>query len=1540
MGALWRGERREFLPLTAAACASILAGSALVATRLVGKQVDPASLALHRYLIAVLLLSPLLVRRPRPPLKDLLSIAGLGVIFFGCLPLALTAGLHRTSASHAAIWVALSPAFTLLGASVLKLERLNVRKALGIVFSLSAVVCMQRSGSGGPPDLLASGALFTVALCTALYNVLSPPFTRKYSARVVVGYGSLAGAFFLLMAVAFEGRLDSFTRYDRYGLWGVLYLGAGCSALAMTLWAWSLSRTTPSRVAVFLNLNPLTASLLGGLVLGENLRWSMLGALPLALVGITLVTWSRRGGERSSAFVFDLWVLRGLAWLERLDVRRGSRAPTRAALQLVVGTLAAGRYRLDALLGEGGMGKVWLALDTLEGRQVAFKEMRAGNANAPEAAEAVAFKREFYTMTKLQHPNTVKVFDYGVLPSGDRFLTMDVVRGTDLRQLLDRGPVPLEKLYRILTEMAQVLGFIHSRLYVHCDIKSDNIRLNDRGQVKLMDFGLMHQLGTPSNGVLKGTPAYMAPEVAKGGVIDQRTDLYSLGVLAFELATGHYPFTGRTLTELLSAHLEHPVPHLATFRDVPPALDQLVQKLMAKAPSDRFRDAGALLAALAPLSNVPPEETSYEARTSYLHCADLIGRTEEQARLRHHLAEVQMGRGVSLFVSAPAGVGKTRLLQEFRLSVKLADVSFLVGQCRIEGQAPLEPLVEALTQVLPLTSPKTLARFGPLLARILPAVRALGIAEAAPTDPVTDKVQLLEALKGWLGEVSEEHSFLICLEDLHWADAATLEFTNVLIRSLVGRRAMVLGTFRSNEVDRLSTLFQTVDEQLTQQLELPLLSPDATDQLTRAMLGQVGGHETLVARLYAATAGNAFFITETIRAWIEAGVLLLEHGTWRSQTRFEELQLPSSIEEVVSQRVGHLEAPTLGFCRRASPLGRQMRLRELQEVSGLPDPELFAMLDELVERQFIQKVEDSFFFSHDTVRRAVYESMSGEERVAAHLQVALALERVHGDGAEREAALLGYHFALGHERPKAISYLLRAARLSRRTNLMLKATEQWAQAAELIEDGEYPQKMRTLIELWAQLIEVGMTAHPPTCVKYADKLFAVWDQQLNLSEAVRQFHREDERLRRGPRFFTRRKLVRIWSEQPLKAESQDPLRIIPKAFIYRSMEGIALSSLGQDARVLSLSDQMAADNPKPGPYRAAAYVSKAIYLLHTGQFEELARGARDALSWYQDHLRTVGTLPRMLWKDYTMSHHFLTVEQAMTGVAIDEEVWKRGMDLAQQHRFGDVVWFLQASRGVVASLAGDPTAMQTAYDRLVDGLRKMGNPMMAESRLVIWVSMYWFQRLEQEQAEAVCRKLDAWRLKLPHDRWMERYALAHRALYQALFGVAGEAQVAIDAAFAAVQDVPSFRLGAQLWAARSRTSLRLGDRNGAVNSAERALAQAEGSATRCTWDAWTARRALAEAVGGQPGMDRAEQLVSDTRAAQNPFHEALALFTLAQVAADTDRARAAQALQRSQEQLETLRCTAWLKELELFRQRAGAAASRRPALTTLGEASG
>ncbi|MFP2933442.1 protein kinase domain-containing protein, partial [Pyxidicoccus sp. 3LG] len=769
-----------------------------------------------------------------------------------------------------------------------------------------------------------------------------------------------------------------------------------------------------------------------------------------------------------------------------------------------MGTVVTGRYRVEGLLGEGGMGRIWLASDLHEQRRVALKEMQvpAGLTAAKTEELVLMFRHEFFAMKKLQHPGTLKVFDWGMTEAGNRFITMEVVDGKDLSTLVRDEPLDTRTLYRVLIQMAQVLAFLHSRLYVHCDIKASNVRITSSGAVKLMDFGVMHQLGTPSPGRLKGTLEYLAPEWQRGANIDGRADLYSLGVMAYYLVTRRLPFKRNTPAALLADHLTRPPPKPSTICPVAPQLEEIILLLLAKDPRERFQDAGELLEALCHASGEPPPEETLSARASYLHVPEVVGRGAELEALMNGLAEADWGQSHAVLIGAPAGVGKTRLLQEFELQAKLAELPFGRGQCRAEGQAPLAPITQALRALLPHTPVDLLERLSPKLGRLLPGLGPDAI--AVPQAVGEEKLAFFGALAEWVQVLGRQMTLVLCFEDLQWADSATLEVLNVLIRTLHGTRGMVVGTFRSGELSRLSLAFQTVDEKLTTRMDLEPLAAEHVRTLVELALPGLSVPEGFVARLHETTGGNAFFATECLRALVEENALTRVRGRWEAAEGLDTRPLPASIRDAVLARLATAPPEQVALLRKLAPAGRSLELPMVRALADLPEVELFAVLDGIVERQFLQEVEGRYVFTHDTVHQAVYDTTPEDVRRVAHGQVALALQTLHSARADLSRTV-GWHYLRSSEPELAIGPLLDAGRAAIEAQALLEATLLLKEAAALLEAApDFPGRDRLLLRIWVTMVEVGYSSDPPISLRFVEKLFAHWTSTVDLVEGRRQ----------------------------------------------------------------------------------------------------------------------------------------------------------------------------------------------------------------------------------------------------------------------------------------------------------------------------------------------------------------------------------------------------------------------------------------------------
>jgi serine/threonine protein kinase len=271
-----------------------------------------------------------------------------------------------------------------------------------------------------------------------------------------------------------------------------------------------------------------------------------------------------------------------------------------------------GNYRITELLGEGGMGAVYLAEHPGIGRKAAVKVLHPDLTRHDEIA--TRFFNEARAANAIRHPGIVEVYDFGTLPSGVSYIVMEFLRGESLAKRLRAGAMQTDAAVRIASQAADALGAAHAVGIVHRDLKPDNLYVcpdprNPGGEmVKVLDFGIAKLAGGPTDpgsvktrtGVVMGTPIYMSPEQCRGTrTVDHRSDIYSLGVIFYEMLVGQPPFVSEGFGDLVNMHLNVPPASARSKRaEIPLALDALVMKMLAKNPEDRYAEMGEVQAAL------------------------------------------------------------------------------------------------------------------------------------------------------------------------------------------------------------------------------------------------------------------------------------------------------------------------------------------------------------------------------------------------------------------------------------------------------------------------------------------------------------------------------------------------------------------------------------------------------------------------------------------------------------------------------------------------------------------------------------------------------------------------------------------------------------------------------------------------------------------------------------------------------------------------------------------------------------------------------
>ena len=400
-----------------------------------------------------------------------------------------------------------------------------------------------------------------------------------------------------------------------------------------------------------------------------------------------------------------------------------------------------GRYRIERMLGKGGMGSVYAARDGATGERVALKCMH------PDASARALqlFKREYQTLHGLRHPSIVQVYDYG-LEEGAPFYTMELLDGCDLSEV---APLPWRAVCSHLRQIASLLGLLHARRLLHRDISPRNIWVLPDGRLKLIDFGALTPFGPPSEVI--GTPPFIAPEWLStqptAVVVDQRADLFSLGALGYWLVTGFHAYPAKTVRDLARAWEQEPAaPSSVTSAELPAELDVLLLSLLRLERDARPPTTEVLIGRIDAIAG-PVAEPADHAVRGYVRSNAFVGRASELRSFEQQLKNPR--QGAAFLIESPAGLGRTRLLDELSVLARLSGASAVSvrGQARERAHGVMNDLALGLLARLPEEAVRAAQPYARVLAQLSPEVaRALGQHVRTPAELVTARDQVREAL--------------------------------------------------------------------------------------------------------------------------------------------------------------------------------------------------------------------------------------------------------------------------------------------------------------------------------------------------------------------------------------------------------------------------------------------------------------------------------------------------------------------------------------------------------------------------------------------------------------------------------------------------------------------------------------------------------------------------------------------------------------------------------------------------------------------------
>ncbi len=829
-----------------------------------------------------------------------------------------------------------------------------------------------------------------------------------------------------------------------------------------------------------------------------------------------------------------------------------------------LGSLLDRRYRLLERVGEGGAGVVYRALHEEMGRPVAIKVLHPELFPSPVAL--ARFRREARAAGALVHPHAVTVFDFGRTQEGEPYLAMEYCDGGALSdRLAVSGALPGAAVVSLLAGIAAAVDAAHRQGIVHRDLKPGNILF--AGEVaKVADFGLARMLESEDPGLTGGhaigSPFYMSPEQCQGRPAGTASDVYSLGVIAYTLLTGEVPFRRGTAQEVLLAHLtEQPRSPDTLQPGLGRALALAVMRALAKNPDARPGSAGQFLAgleqaleqpleqktlasplpALAPAGEAPGAAGATAATASRSGTARLrramrerssgvapepIGRGEELALLTELLEAAAAGSGQLVTIAGEPGAGKSTLAHAFLRRARLASPGARLALGRSPehfGSAEAySPFLDALGNLLASSERESLV---PRLLELAPtwAVHFPGVASEAEAGTGETLAGMrsrdrmpreFAAFVAAIASTSGGRPLVLLLEDLQWADPASVDLLAYLAPRLDSVKLMLVATYRPADVESQRHPLRAVLASLgrgnlpwTEIAPAPFADSEVAAFLERE-LGSPPPPE-LVDFALRRTEGNPLFLLNVLNHLLQTGAVARDGDRVvlaRSLDSMDRI-VPEGMVALIREKVERLDEADKRLLTAASVEGLEFTAALVAQLTERDEMEIEERLRSLQSaHRLVEPIGDvelagghtsqRFRFVHSLYQHAFYDALAPKRRAAKHLLAAEALTRLHSGRLETMRVALALHCEMGRDFAQAIEHHLAAAELAAARNPR-DARPLLAKALELAEKLPSEQSVVRRAEL---LIRLGR--HDAETAEFAGDVALYARAERAVSEAL------------------------------------------------------------------------------------------------------------------------------------------------------------------------------------------------------------------------------------------------------------------------------------------------------------------------------------------------------------------------------------------------------------------------------------------------------
>ena len=685
------------------------------------------------------------------------------------------------------------------------------------------------------------------------------------------------------------------------------------------------------------------------------------------------------------------------------------RSGASARKSLPTGVVLDRRYRVEGLLGRGGMGYVYRVFDTAREEVVALKQLAPAHTDSGQAATTgsiraasgrglrevrrriALFQREYHTLAELAHTNIISAYDYGI-HAGTPYYTMELLKGGDVGS---QTPLDWHSACAVLRDVASALTRLHARRLLHRDVSPSNVHRGEDGTCKLIDFGAMAAMGSPKN--IVGTAPFIAPEALRQLPLDARADLYSLGALGYYLLSGQTVHAVRTLDDAFNALGHRPRP-ISEQVALPAAVAELVMRLVSPEPAARPQSAVEVVEHLCALAGLEHKGVNDVAR-AYVANTSLVGRRLAIQGMRRRGRRASRGQSASVLLPGARGSGRTRLLDACALQAKL--MGALVVRCdaaTLDGRplSAFRRLLEVLHGALGreeraqhvLTDVLSRAFFAGREFRAPPSASSLGLETLEPPALAPLRVALVE----FLTAVTQTRFVMIAVDNAEHLDADSAEVLLSLAKRATSCKLLMVVALDSEARPPAKAALDALAAESTGFALAPLTLAES-GRLLASVFGDVPNLAVVNHRIHALSAGAPRLTVELAQHLIDVGAIRYESGGYVLPDALLPQQLPETLGEALRARVRRLSPEARALCTvLALAEGMPLSARESCLLAGLSPETSERALRELTASCIAQELGERVSLRQTALVEPLACELDEAERTVLHERIAALAE--------------------------------------------------------------------------------------------------------------------------------------------------------------------------------------------------------------------------------------------------------------------------------------------------------------------------------------------------------------------------------------------------------------------------------------------------------------------------------------------------------------------------------------------------------------------